>query len=137
MASSTTPQVKRTTPEGVRTWVVCPPLMPDYLRLMCGVHVGNQLLSCYNVGRCSKKWWKQVYAYLLDTSILNAYQLRKHARKHWSRQKIKKKGSFLRASRTAHGSYHGRANRGRPRTAAREVRLDTTLDHCPSSMIRN
>ena len=98
VASSTTPQVKRTTPEGVHIWVVCPPLMPDYLRLMRGVDVGNQLLACYNLGRHSKKWWKRVYAYLLDTSILNAYQLWKHARKHWSRQRIKKKGSFLQNS---------------------------------------
>ena len=135
VASFATPQVKRTTPEGVRIWVVCPPLMPDYLRFMRGVDVGNQLLACYNLGRRSKKWWKRVYAYRLDTSILNAYQLWKHARKHWSRQKMKKKGSFLHfrldLAEQLIGNYHRKAYRGRPRTAAWEVRLDTTLDHCP------
>ena len=55
VASSTTPQVKRTTSEGVHIWVVCPPLMPDYLRFMRDVDVGNQLLACYNLGRRSKK----------------------------------------------------------------------------------
>ena len=31
----------------------------------------------YNVGRRSKKWWKRVFAYLLEVSVLNAYILQK------------------------------------------------------------
>ena len=82
-----------------------------------------------------------MFAYLLDTSILNAYQLWKHARKHWSRQKMKKKGSFLcfklELAEQLTSDYHRRANRGRPRTAARDIRLDTTLDHCPEFNDKN
>ena len=135
VASSSVPKVKRTAPEGVRIWVVCPPLMPDYQRYMRGTDMGDQLLACYNLGRRSKKWWKRVFAYILDTSILNAYQLWKSPREHWSHRKMKHEGSFLRfkleLAEQLIGDYHGRANRGRPRTAARDVRLDTTLDHCP------
>ena len=45
---------------------------------------------------------------------------------------MKKKGSFLPfrldLAEQLIGNYH---RKGRPRTATREVRLDTTLDHCP------
>ena len=77
------PQVKRRYPDGTRVWVVCLPLMPDYQMFMAGVDKGDQLIACYNLGRRSKKWWKRVCAYLLETSMLNTYQIWKFARKHW------------------------------------------------------
>ena len=53
--------------------VECPPLLPDYQAYMRGIDRGDQLMGYYNVGRRSKKWWKRVFAYLLEVSILNAY----------------------------------------------------------------
>ena len=129
------PQVRRTDSDGNRVWVICPPLMPDYQMYMGGVDRGDQLIACYNLGRLSKKWWKRVFAYVLDTSILNAYILWKHARKDWSSSQMKRKGSFLsfklELAEQLIGDYRKRASTGRPRTAVRETRLDTTLDHCP------
>ena len=55
----------------------CPPLLPDYQAYMRGIDRGDQLMSYYNVGRRSKKWWKRVFAYLLEVSIVNAYVLQK------------------------------------------------------------
>ena len=76
-----------------------------------------------------------MFSYILDTSILNAYQLWKHARKNWTREKLKRKGSFitfkLELAEKLIGSYRKRSNKGRPRTSARDDRLDTTLNHCP------
>ncbi len=133
--ASTAAQVKRTTHDGSRVWVTCPPLMPDYQRCMGGVDRGDQLIACYNLGRRSKKWWKRVFAYLLETSILNAYHLWKFARKNWSREKLKRNGSYisfkLELAEQLIGNYCKRASRGRPRTAARDHRLDTALDHTP------
>ncbi len=133
--ASTVSQVKRTTLDGSRIWVTCPPLMPDYQRCMGGVDRGDQLIACYNLGRRSKKWWKRVFSYLLETSILNAYHLWKFARKDWSREKLKRKGSYIKfkleLAEELIGNYRKRANKGRPRTVARETRLDSTLDHNP------
>ena len=44
---------------------------------MRGIERGDQLLGYYNVGRRSKKWWKRVFAYLLEVSVLNVYILQK------------------------------------------------------------
>ena len=44
---------------------------------MRGIDRGDQLMDYYNVGRRSKKWWKRVFAYLLEVSVLNAYILHK------------------------------------------------------------
>ena len=34
-------------------------------------------MGYYNVGRRSMKWWKRVFAYLLEVSLFNAYVLQK------------------------------------------------------------
>ena len=49
----------------------------DYQANMRGIDWGDQLMGYYNVGRRSKKWWKCVFAYLLEVSIFNAYVLQK------------------------------------------------------------
>ena len=51
--------------------------LPDYQSFMRGIERGDQLLGYYNVGRRSKKWWKRVFAYLLEVSVLNVYILQK------------------------------------------------------------
>jgi len=45
-----------------------------------GVDRGDQLIGCYNMGRRSKKW--QVFSYLIECSLLNAYILEKYANPH-------------------------------------------------------
>ena len=48
---------------------------------------------------------------------------------------MKRNGSYLRfkleLAEQLIGDYRKRAYKGRPRTTARETRLDTTLNHCP------
>ena len=43
---------------------------------MRGIDRGDQLMGYYNVSR-SKKWWKRVFAYLLEVFVLNVYILQK------------------------------------------------------------
>ena len=64
--------VQRREKDGSLRNVECPPLLPAYMR---GIDRGDQLMGYHNVGRRSKKWWKCVFAYLLEVSILNTYVL--------------------------------------------------------------
>ena len=70
--------VKRRTKDGTQEDVRCPPCLPDYQAHMRGVDRGDQLMSYYNVGRRSRKWWKRVFAYLIEVACLNAYVLKTH-----------------------------------------------------------
>ena len=85
--SSTLVTVKRTSQDGSRNDVPCPPLLPDYQQYMRGVDRGDQLIGGYDVGRHSKKWWKRVFAHILECCMLNAYILEKHAKPRSEGQK--------------------------------------------------
>ena len=67
--------VSRTNPDGSKEDRACPPCLPDYQRYMRGVDRGDQLEGYYNSGRRSVKWWKRVFTYIVEASILNAYVL--------------------------------------------------------------
>lgn len=70
--------VRRRTEMGTFECVQCPPCLPDYQQYMRGVDKGDQMIGYYNIGRRSKKWWKRVFSYLVEVSILNAFVLHKH-----------------------------------------------------------
>ena len=42
---------------------------------MRGVDHGDQRIGYYNLGRWSKKWWKRVFACLVECNVLNAFIL--------------------------------------------------------------
>ena len=67
--------VQRRTLIGSRVEVEAPPLLPDYQAYMRGVDRGDQLIGYYNIGRRSKKWWRRVFAYLVEVAALNAFVL--------------------------------------------------------------
>ncbi|XP_065891659.1 piggyBac transposable element-derived protein 4-like [Dysidea avara] len=71
--------VRRRNPDGTATNVPCPPLLPDYQQYMRGVDRGDQLIGCYNIGRRSKKWWKIIFSYIIECSLVNAYILERYA----------------------------------------------------------
>ena len=95
MAQASSPvTVQRREKDGTRRNVECPPLLPDYQSFMRGIDRGDQLMGYYNVGRRSfmrgidrgdqlmgyynvgrrsKKWWKRVFAYLLEVSVECVY----------------------------------------------------------------
>ncbi len=42
---------------------------------MRGVDRMDQMIGYYNMGRQSKEWWKCVFTYIVECSILNAHVL--------------------------------------------------------------
>lgn len=96
-AESATPTfVDRRNQDGSKTAVSCPPLLPDYQQYMRGVDRGDQLIGFYNVGRRSKKWWKRIFAYIIECSLLNAYILERHVKPIEHQLRGQKKRDFLR-----------------------------------------
>ena len=69
--------MKRRNPDSRSVDVSCPLLLPDYQQYMRGVDRGDQLVSYYNIGQRSKKWWKKVFSYVIECALLNAYLLEK------------------------------------------------------------
>ena len=45
----------------------------EHRKVMVGVDYFDQLLSSYSIERRSKKWWKKVFYYLIEVSVINAY----------------------------------------------------------------
>jgi hypothetical protein len=134
-ASLSTPcTVKRKTVTGDREDVVCPPLLPDYQEFMRGVDRGDQLIGYYNVGRRSVKWWKRVFSYLIETSILNAYVLDKMV------VPARNRDTFDFRSELAHslvGSFTCRKRIGRPVCSTENLdRLDASRSHLVTAAAR-
>ena len=64
--------VKRRTPTGAQEDKPCPPCLPDYQCFMRGVDRNDQMQQYYNLGRRSIKWWKRIFYYLVESTILNS-----------------------------------------------------------------
>ena len=88
-------------------------------------------MGYYNIGRRSKKWWKRVFAYLLEVSLLNAYVLQK-----FCNDRIKEQDYLafrLALAVELVGNSCRRSLGGRPRSMehAQCLRLANTQDHLP------
>ena len=128
------PTVKRRRIDGSQEDVSCPPLLPDYQSYMRGVDWGDQLQTCYNVGRRSRKWWKRIFFYLLECSILNAYILDKFVRpaEHAAAGRQKRDMLQFREDLIDQliGSFSSRRRPGRPPSVEQD-RLIPSLGHYP------
>ncbi|XP_065844140.1 piggyBac transposable element-derived protein 4-like [Oscarella lobularis] len=62
-------------PKSLKKQLPKKPARGYYKHYMRGVDRGDQLLALYGSGRKSKKAWKRIFFYLLESSILNAYIL--------------------------------------------------------------
>ena len=130
--------VKRKNPDGTTANVPCPPLLPDYQQYMWGVDRGDQLIGCYNIGR-SKKWWKKVFSYIIECSLLNAYILARYAQPtlHDPPLRGRKKRDFINfcldVAEQLIGSFHFRQRSGQPPRAesAPPMRLNKNRPHYP------
>ena len=123
--------MKRRTKDGTQEEVNCPPCLHDYQAYMRGVDHGDQLMSDYNVGRRSTKWWKRIFAYLIEVACLNAYVLRTHGQT--GQRKTPSYLHFrLELLHGLIGGYHGRSRRRRPSLTPYEPSLDQSLQHLPT-----
>nr|XP_023022544.1 piggyBac transposable element-derived protein 4-like [Leptinotarsa decemlineata] len=65
-------KVNRKTKTGVIQEVPCPAILSDYNAHMNSVDKLDQLKSCYEIDRKSKKWWHRIFFHFLDVCIVNA-----------------------------------------------------------------
>ena len=129
--------VKRRQADGTQIDVNCPPLLPDYQQFMRGVDKSDQMISCYNVGRRSKKWWKRGFSHIVECSILNAYILDcdLHPLQHslCGRNKRDYLAFRLQLAEELIGGFTSRKRAGRPRSGDHLdcQRLTPDIGHWP------
>ena len=101
---------------------------------MRGVDRGDQMQTYYNVRRRSKKWWKRIFFYFLECSILNAYILDSfiHTVEHAQVGRQKRDMLQFRQELVNQliGSFCSWQRIGRPRNVEHE-RLNPSLGHYP------
>lgn len=81
--------VLRTNSKGIRDSVLCSKSISDYNAYMGGVDKFDQLLAVYNISWKSRRWWLNIFYYMLDCCIINSYICYKED------QKKKKKLKYL------------------------------------------
>lgn len=60
---------------GGRETVQKPAAIVEYNQYMGGVDRADQLLSYYGFAHRTRKWWRRVFFFLLDTAVVNSYIL--------------------------------------------------------------
>ena len=122
LSTLTTPDasvtVSRKEKDGSRTTLSCPTAITSYNRHMAGVDKGDQLRRYYSLRLKSRKNYKYIYTFILDTSITNAYILYNHHGAA-SGKKLSHKEFRLNLAESLIGNYCGRLRIGRPRSQTR------------------
>ncbi|CAC5374938.1 unnamed protein product [Mytilus coruscus] len=75
-------KVNRKQKDGTIKEVPCPLSVKHYNMFMNGVDHADQLRSTYNISRKCMKWWKYLFNFLVDISIVNAYLLMRESVNH-------------------------------------------------------
>ena len=135
--------VERTASDGSKVDRACPACLPDYQKFMRGVDRGDQLEGYYSSGRRSVKWWKRVFTYMIEASILNAYIIDAYRPlppgycsgpppplPHHQRDSLHFR---LALPSELVGSYSGRHRVGRP-SVTPSLRRDRSTPHLPMSV---
>lgn len=73
--------VLRKQKNGEKLTVPCPEPIITYNKIMGGVDLSDQNVSCYDIDRKSGKWWKKVFYKLFMTVIVNAWIIYKEIKK--------------------------------------------------------
>ena len=59
-----------------------PAVVNTYNHSMNGVHIADQLTVFYSFVRKTRKWWREMFFYLLEVSLVNSYLLYKQTVSH-------------------------------------------------------
>ncbi len=117
-----------------RESLICPPLLPDYQTYMRGVDRGDQLMGYYSLARRLKKWWKRVFAYVIEVAALNGYIVYKAGLPSSESCKYDYMKYRIDLAEDLIGSFSSRPlAMGRPRSVGHQqvLRLDTSKNHLP------
>ena len=80
--------VNRKQRDGTIIQVPSVPVVRSYNQNMGGVDLHDQLRGYYAVGTKSRKWWRYLFWFCVDVSIVNAFILEKKALNHWTRGQL-------------------------------------------------
>ena len=86
-----TSSVKRKKKDGSQVDVPCPEAIKSYTTYMNGVDRADQLRSSYPVSRRAAKWWKYLFWFLIDISIINGFIMMKESTNHQMKSKTLRK----------------------------------------------
>ena len=125
--------VKRKEKDGTSTEVPCPASVAEYNQHMGGVDLFDMKRKLYSCSRKSKKWWRRLFWFLVDTAIVNAHILECWSPNHNTRT--------LKEFRIALATEYldlfscrgkpGRPSTGHPSTGI-DSHPDTAYSHWPS-----
>ncbi|KAG5898977.1 hypothetical protein JTB14_004696 [Gonioctena quinquepunctata] len=63
----------RTNKTGQKEPLLCPPPVKDHNENMGGVDIFDQYISFYNISWKSRRWWMNIFYYLVESVIVNAF----------------------------------------------------------------
>lgn len=89
--------VQRKTKGGIAD-VSIPTSVADYNTNMGGVDLADQLRASYQVGRASKRWWRYLFWFLVQTAMINSFLLLKSAFPNAKRGSVAQKHLTFRLS---------------------------------------
>lgn len=81
--------VNRKQRDGTIVQVPTVPVVKTYNKSMGGVDLHDQLRGYYALGTKSRKWWRYLFCFCIDLSIVNAFILEQKAINHRSRTQLK------------------------------------------------
>ena len=117
--------------DGSQITLSCPTAISTYNRHMAGVDKGDQLRRYYSLRLKSRKNYKYIFIFFLDTAITNAYILYRHYTSP-SVRLLKQKEFQLTLAESMIGNYCGRFRVGRPRSLAiQQPQTLPALSHFP------
>ena len=106
----------------------CPQAIVDYINYMREVHRGDQLITLYNCGKRTKKWWKRIFFHSLECCTLNAHIL--YDQLHGKKTPLLEFKKELTKQQLGGRTYRKGVG-GRPRRGPVELRLSTGVHHLP------
>lgn len=102
---------------------VCKPsVICEYNRYMGGVDLADHYISSYNFGRKSIKWWRKLFFWMLEVSIVNSYLLYCCEFGHLEQKKYRKNLIHQLVGATRNADRNKKP--GRPSTSDSEERLN-------------
>ena len=101
-------QVVRKNKQGVQRMVNCPASIKTYNQYMGGVDLADQKRSYYPVGRESKKFWRYLFWYMLNTALINSHILYTDSHLPPRKAKAKHLEFRMRVARQLIGGYTNR-----------------------------
>ncbi|XP_062614405.1 piggyBac transposable element-derived protein 4-like [Saccostrea cucullata] len=122
--------VSRRLKDGTAVSVPRPQSIGYYQSYFRGVDLFDQLRSKYPVGRASKKWWKYVLHFLINTAIINAYILMKESRPQLPKKKYRQLDFRISLAQNLIGSFRT------PLRAAGRRTLNTPTCHSFSKLVK-